>query len=167
MIRPEFCPVMFGCSCKGQRQTQRIKCAVGDQEGREHVRVDVWLELERFPGLELLQRDMTLLAAFDELLGVLQVAVLDRNEHPAVWFDDLRNDPAQDHVLVDAFHRRFLILHRIAPAAVQQAVGASGCPMAEIAAFDDGHLTAAQCQIVRGGYAGKSCSDDDDMGFTH
>ena len=80
MICSELCPVMFGCSCEGQRQTQGIEGSIRDQEGRQHFGIDVWLQLERFLWLEFLQGDMALLAAFDELLGIFQVALLDSNE---------------------------------------------------------------------------------------
>ena len=85
----------------------------------------------------------------------------------AVRLDHLRHDLAQDHVLVDALHSGFLVLHGIASAAVQQSMCAPRGPVAEIAALDDGHIAAAQRQIVCGGYAGKSCPDDNYMRFTH
>ncbi len=119
MIGTERSPVVPGRRCEGQGQAQRIECSIGNQEGSQQPGSEIWFKLERLRGFEFFQRNVAFLAALDELFGIGQIALIDRNKQSAVGLDHLRHDPAQDQVFIYTLNGRFLVLDSIAPAAVQ------------------------------------------------
>ena len=64
------------------------------------------------------------------------VSVVERDEKAAGVLNRLWGDAAQDPIFLDALHGRGLIFHRIATAAVQQAVKVAGRTFREIAPLE-------------------------------
>ena len=92
--------------------------------------------------------------------------VVGRGEEEAAGvLDGVRHDLAQDAVLFDALARRLRVVHRIAPARMQQAVVAPRRAVGQVGALDQRHPQAAQCQVQGRPAAGRAAADHQDIVF--
>ena len=146
-----------------QRHPHRVHRRVGNSDGSLQLRVQQRLHPERFLRGELLDRDPTCLAAFDEVCVVLHVFIGERDEQAVVLLERARTDRAQDRVLLDAFDRGLAVVHGVARPRVQQPMVAAGGARGEFAALDQRDPDAAQRQVVRERAARAATSDDQDV----
>ena len=72
-------------------------------------------------------------------------------------------DAPEDAVFLDAFPARLGVFHRVARAAVEQAVEAGACAVDEVALFEQQRLDPAHGEVAQGSRARGSAADDDDV----
>ena len=146
-----------------QGHPHRVHRRVGHAHRGLQLRVQHRLQAKRLLGRELLRRDARRLAPLEEARQVRHVLVVDRHEQPVVLLERTGCDRAQDAVLLDAFHRRLVVVHGVPRAAVQQAVVTSRRPRRELAAFDERDAHAAEGQVVGERAAGAAAAHDQDV----
>ena len=159
--------VLLGAGREGEGQPQGVKSAVRNYQGGQQFGVEVRFQTQGFLRCDFIHRDTAGFAALDESFLVGQVVFGDGDEQSPVRLDDVGDDFSQDDVFLDALDSGFLVLDSVTSAAVQQAVGASGCAVGNRAAFHDGDIETAQGQVVGDGCAREPCADDDSMRFAH
>ena len=90
--------------------------------------------------------------------------VFGRADEEAFGFlDAVLADTPEDAVFLDAFPARLGVFHRVARAAVEQAVEAGACAVDEVALFEQQRLDPAHGEVAQGSRARGSAADDDDV----
>ncbi len=119
----------------GYCEAERVDCSVRHLYGSDNVGVYRRLDAHRILGVDGFGIDAGLQARFDKCLLICKVILREGDEKSAGVFHTVACDTAENHILLDALCCRFLIGHRIAGAAVQQAVVASGCAGGKVETF--------------------------------
>jgi hypothetical protein len=129
----------------GGGEAERIDGAVRDLHRAKQRRVDGGLNAQRLGGR---QRLGSIPACWQAVIKVLICRIVFRqgNKQAAGGFNAVAGDAAQDAVFADALARRFAIGHRIARAAVQQAVITAGRPGGDIVALNQRRLQPRSAQ---------------------
>ena len=90
--------------------------------------------------------------------------VFGRADEEAFGFlDAVLADAPEDAVFLDTFPARLGVFHRVARAAVEQAVEAGACAVDEVALFEQQRLDPAHGEVAQGSRASGSAADDDDV----
>ena len=148
---------------EAQRQPHRVHRAIRDPHRCLQLGVEVRLERQCFAGRQPLCGDSRGLAALEQRLEVLHVLVFDRDEQAVVQLEASGADPPEDHVLLDALHRRLAVVDRVAPAAVEHPVVATRRAGGQLAPLDQRDAQAAQGEVMRERAAGATAAHDENV----
>jgi hypothetical protein len=156
-----------GCRAARQRPhgLPAVDRGVVHRERALDAGVQTRLHPQRLGDVDLLAGQVRLAAALEEPVAVLRVVVRRDDEQPAGVLDAVRDDAAQDRVLLDALDRRHAVLDHIAPAGVQQAVEAAARALGQVGALDEDRVEAAQCRVPGDAGAGGTTADHQDIGL--
>ena len=137
--------------------------AVGHLDGADDVRIHGGFHPEGFLRVHDFRVDAGGQAGFDELRLVVQVVLREGDEESVGLVHAVGRDPAEDHVLADAFIRGFLVGDGIAGPGVQQAVVSAGGARGDVVAFDEEHPQAAHRAVPGRSGPGDSSAYDNDV----
>ena len=146
---------------KRQAEMERVEDAVGDLERRENAIAQCRLEVSRLRARQVTDRDAGPRAGLLERLAIGETGVVDGHEDAAVELEDLAGDARQDVALRDAFDRGLRVLDRVPSPRMEQAVVAAGRSGGDLAALDQCHGDASECEVVGGGGARRTGADDE------
>ena len=94
---------------------------------------------------QLLDVNITGLGSGGKLGGVGQIRIIQGHKQPAVEFDALSGDFAQNAIFLNAFAGGFLIIGAVTGTGMQQAVGAARGAGGDFTAFQDSDGKTALC----------------------
>ena len=166
-IRLVAAAVAHGGSDVLARHAETVDRRVGHGVGGDNMTRQARLHAERFIERQRTRFDAARLTAFDPARLEVRIVRIETHEHAADWLDTRHTDLSENHVLLDALLRGFLILDRVASTAVQEAMIARACTVDEILLFEEQNIDAAHGKIAQYADTRSSSSDDDDCCLLH
>ena len=134
-ISKNLCAVFFGIQHIGSGQTKRIHGAVRDDNGADQLRIDGRFKTFGKLGINGNRFDIGRGAGLNEGFLIIQIIFRQRNKQTFAVFNTMAGNSLEDHIFLNTFFRRFLIVYRISRTAVQKPVITSGCAGGNIAPF--------------------------------
>ena len=149
----------------GVHQAERIHRRIRHLHGPDDAGVDGRLHPECLRGVYGLGVDAGLPAFLDEVRLIVEAVFGKGDEEAFRLLHAIGSDAAEYPVLPDAFLGSFAVGDCITGAAVEQAVVAAGCPVADVSAFYQKRREATQGAVSHGRGAGHSAADNYNIVF--
>ena len=157
--------VEFGIQHVGGAQAERIYAAVGNLHGANQVRIHAGLQAFGQLRIDNLRSNSRFLAGVYERLLIAQVILRQGDEQAVGFVYAVGGNPAQNHVLADAFLRTLCVVHGVPRSGVEQAVVASRCSGSNVRAFNQERAEAAHGAVPLGAGSRDAASDDNHVKF--
>ena len=164
-VQAHLAAVQFGVQHVGGAQAERVHTAVRHLHGSNQVRI--YAGLQAFGQFRVydFRAYPRLPAGVHKGLLVAQVILRQGDEQAVGLVYAVGGNPAQNHVLADAFLRAFCIVYSVARAGVQQAVVAARGPGGNVRAFNQEGPQAAHGAVPLGAGSRDAAADDNHIKF--
>ena len=147
----------------GGAQAERVHAAVGDLHGANQLRIQGRFHPEGVLRVHDLGRNPGGKAGLHELRLVVEVVLRQGDEKAVGLVHAVGGDPAEDHVLADAFVGRFLVGDGVARPGMQEAVVPARRTGGDVVPLDEKDSQPPHRAVPGRAGPGNAAADDDDV----
>ena len=161
VVRQHFAAVAAGGHGVVPHEAETVHAGIRHAVHGADGGVERRLKAQGFLDIHLFCGDARPAAGFHPRLFKVGIVLLGEDEEAFGFFHTFLADAAQDHVFFNAFLGRLVVFHRIAAAAVQQAVIAGTGTGSDTALFQQYGLDSAHAEVAQDAYTCGAAADND------
>ena len=167
-VDQDRCSMKLGIDHVRGAQSERVHRTVRNPDCTDDRRIGGWFHQKSLLGIDDVGFDAGIAAGLHESGLVIQIVFRESQEESRCVIDTMTGNLLENHVLLDAFSRRFPVRHSISRTAVQKAMIAAGRTGSYVIPFNKKHIESPETAVSCSSQTGDSSTDDDNIEFlTH